>query len=337
MDNAVKKVFVVFPLVVIAICAYLAAGGTSNVIRVYMSDSMESGKAKHAAAMARKGSTPGSKAQKKAPALGYDPITGLPVRQMLEEGGDETGPGEGGGGEIIDPEGDPLTLANDIDCGATLLSGTPCDSVAEKYGFIIGTLVSSNPMESSVRLMTKEKTSESYELNDTLGGSSALDGSGGARVAKICRRKVYITESGKLACITSEEDSKVMADRKPKTPAPGGGEEGVAKVSETEFKIARGEIENALNNLDKLATQARIVPHFQGGKSVGFRLYAIKPGSLFSKIGLKNGDILQRINGMDINSPEKALEIYTKLRDAKNISLDMKRRGKPLSVEYNIQ
>jgi len=184
--------------------------------------------------------------------------------------------------------------------------------------------------------MTKDKSSESYELNDTLGDTGGLDGSAGARVAKICRRKVYITEGGKLACITSEEDSKVMAERKPKTPA-GGGEEGVAKVSETEFKIARGEIENALNNLDKLATQARIVPHFQGGKSVGFRLYAIKPGSLFSKIGLKNGDILQRINGMDINSPEKALEIYTKLRDAKSISLDMQRRGKPLSVEYNIQ
>ena len=334
MDNAVKKAFVVFPLVVIALCAYFAASGTSNVIRVWLSDSIETGQAKNAANAARKGST-SSKAKKRPPALAYDPITGMPVRKAIEE--NEANAQDAAAQTAIDTSGDPLTLANEIDCGSTVLSGTPCEAAVEKYGFIIGTLVSSNPLESSVRLMTKDKSSKSYELNDMLGDSAALDGSGGARVAKICRSKVYVSDGGKLSCITSEEDSKALANRAI-GPAPGAPkEDGVAKVSETEFKIARGEIDNALNNLDKLATQARIVPHFQGGKSVGFRLYAIKPGSLFSKIGLKNGDILQRINGMDINSPEKALEIYTKLRDAKNVTLDMQRRGKPLSVEYNIQ
>ena len=334
MDNAVKKAFVIFPLVVIALCAYFAASGTSNVVRVWLSDSLEAGQAKNDANAARKGNTNGQ-ARKRPPALSYDPITGMPVRKELEDAGTDIP--DASGGPAIDTSADPLTLANDIDCGASVLSGTPCEAAVEKYGFIIGTLVSTNPMESSVRLMTKDKSSKSYELNDMLGDSAGLDGSGGARVAKICRSKVYVTDGGKLSCITSEEDSKALANREV-APMPGGPvEDGVAKVSETEFKIARGEIDNALNNLDKLATQARIVPHFQGGKSVGFRLYAIKPGSLFSKIGLKNGDILQRINGMDINSPEKALEIYTKLRDAKNISLDMQRRGKPLSVEYNIQ
>ena len=39
-------------------------------------------------------------------------------------------------------------------------------------------------------------------------------------------------------------------------------------------------------------SRIRAVPHFEGGQSTGFRLFAIRQGSLFDKIGLKNGDIL---------------------------------------------
>jgi histidinol-phosphate aminotransferase len=34
-----------------------------------------------------------------------------------------------------------------------------------------------------------------------------------------------------------------------------------------------------------------------GGKPVGFKLFSIKPGSLYSKIGLQNGDVINRIRG----------------------------------------
>jgi len=129
MDNAVKKVFVIFPLVVIALCAYLAASGTSNVIGVWMSDSAETGKAKNAAALARKGQKPSGKSKKRGPALEYDPITGMPVRKIIEQ--DLTDTQNAAGALAIDTDSDPLTLANDIDCGSTLFSGTPCDSVAE--------------------------------------------------------------------------------------------------------------------------------------------------------------------------------------------------------------
>lgn len=110
----------------------------------------------------------------------------------------------------------------------------------------------------------------------------------------------------------------------------------IRKVGEGKYEVGQGEVDKALNNLAELSTQARIVPAFEGGKTVGFKLFSIRPGSLYSKIGLQNGDVITRINGYEMSSPEKGLEIYGKLKDAKQVTVDMKRRGKPQTLDYSI-
>ena len=113
--------------------------------------------------------------------------------------------------------------------------------------------------------------------------------------------------------------------------------EGIVKTGENAYGVPRAAVEGALNNLSELATQARIVPAFESGKPVGFKLFSIKPGSLYSKIGLQNGDVINRINGYEMTSPEKGLEVYQKLKDSSNITVDIKRRGKAQTLDYTIQ
>src|SRR5205823_4874116 len=100
----------------------------------------------------------------------------------------------------------------------------------------------------------------------------------------------------------------------------------IKKTGENSYEVQQDEVNKALNNLAELSTQARIVPAFEGGKTVGFKLFSIRPGSLYSKIGLQNGDVITRINGYEMTDPAKGLEIYTKLKDAKSVTVDMKRR-----------
>jgi type II secretion system protein C len=111
---------------------------------------------------------------------------------------------------------------------------------------------------------------------------------------------------------------------------------GITKLSETKYEVTQAAVNDALGNLSALATQARIVPAFEGGQAVGFKLFSIRPGSLYSKIGVQNGDIIQKVNGYEITSPDKALEVYQKLRDGKAFSVDIKRRGKPMTMDYSI-
>src|SRR4029077_210538 len=111
----------------------------------------------------------------------------------------------------------------------------------------------------------------------------------------------------------------------------------IKKIGEGRYQIERSTVNNALTNMNDLAMQARIVPSFKNGQANGFKLFSIRPDSLYSKIGIQNGDVIQRINGLDINSPDKALEAYGKLKSANALELTVERNGATVNYHYAIQ
>jgi general secretion pathway protein C len=121
--------------------------------------------------------------------------------------------------------------------------------------------------------------------------------------------------------------SAARARRAQRAPAAAGG--GIEKVSEDNYLIDRKEVDSALDNMNQLFTQIRAVPHFEGGASTGFRLFAIRQNSLFDRIGLRNGDVIQRVNGTDINDPSKALALFQELRSEGELTVEVVRNKKP--------
>jgi general secretion pathway protein C len=113
-------------------------------------------------------------------------------------------------------------------------------------------------------------------------------------------------------------------------------DDGIKKVDDTHYEIDRALVEKIISNPTAIRG-ARIVPSIKNGKPNGFKLYAIRPSSAFAKIGLQNGDTIHNINGFDLTTPDKALEVYTKVREANSLSVSITRRGKSVNMEYNIQ
>ncbi len=111
----------------------------------------------------------------------------------------------------------------------------------------------------------------------------------------------------------------------------------IQQVSENEYHIDRAEVEQQLDNMNQLFTQIRAVPHFDGGKSTGFRLFAIRQGSVFDQLGLRNGDIIQSINGQELTDPAKALAVFQQLRDATEIKVSGVRNKQPFETVYRIR
>jgi general secretion pathway protein C len=111
----------------------------------------------------------------------------------------------------------------------------------------------------------------------------------------------------------------------------------IKQLTEGQFLIDRSEVDQALDNMSQLFTQIRAVPHFEGGRSVGFRLFAIRPGSLFDKIGLRNGDIIKAINGIELNDPGRALTMLNELREESNLSVELVRNRQPQTLSYQIR
>ncbi len=111
----------------------------------------------------------------------------------------------------------------------------------------------------------------------------------------------------------------------------------INKIDDATYQIDRSLLDEIQANPMAIARGARIVPAIKNGQPAGFKLYAIRPSSFYAAIGLRNGDTMTAINGIDLSSPDKALEVYQKVKTADSIVVSITRRGVPITITYTIR
>ena len=199
------------------------------------------------------------------------------------------------------------------------------------HGTLVGTAMA-DPAKYSLCQITNPDVNETqvYGIGDKYQG---------ARIYAVEQKRVLIDNNGANEYIddSAAAPPNIGVQPMPGAPPVASGDAGVKQLSENQYTVAKSEINNALTNLSDLATKARIVPSFKNGVANGFKLFSIVPDSLYSKIGIQNGDVIRRINGYEMNSPDKALEIYQKLRDASRIEIELERRGETIRKSYSIE
>jgi general secretion pathway protein C len=112
---------------------------------------------------------------------------------------------------------------------------------------------------------------------------------------------------------------------------------GIEKVNDTNYNLSRSMLNKVLDNAGRLIGIAAVAPLMEGGRSVGMRIYGIKPNTLLTKLGIQNGDVLESVNGQPLTSPDSALGAYTTLRTADKFNLSVRRNGKSMMINYNLQ
>jgi general secretion pathway protein C len=101
--------------------------------------------------------------------------------------------------------------------------------------------------------------------------------------------------------------------------------------------LDRRDVEQAMGDLPKLLSQARAVPYVINGAMNGFRLDYIAPSSFYEKIGLKYGDVLQQVNGVNIRDPGTMLTLFQQLRNEKTVKLDVLRNNQRTAMTFDIR
>ena len=162
---------------------------------------------------------------------------------------------------------------------------------------LVGTAVASRPTL-SYAIVSNRREQDVYQIGEELGD---------AEIVGIHANRVVLNRHGRTEQLSLDVDAQGGSGR-------GRGKAGArtAVVSDDDniqvnpdgsYSIDSGFVDDQLQNLAQLFTQVRAVPNFKDGKADGFRLFSIKRGSIFDKIGLKNGDVIHQINEYELNDP----------------------------------
>ncbi|MGD8254911.1 MAG: type II secretion system protein GspC [Syntrophobacterales bacterium] len=190
---------------------------------------------------------------------------------------------------------------------------------------LVGTVVASKPEESSAIIEDRStRKQEVYKEGDRV--KQAL-------IKRILRHNVVINTGRRdevLTMVPDESTGKTPArERAPRTRR--------RPTARSSVRLDREELESQMANLNELMQQVRIRPFMEGRQPAGFLVSNIKPGSLFSKMGLRNGDVIQGVNGETITTPDQAVELYESLMEGGQVSLEIKRGRRKENLRYEIE
>ena len=109
------------------------------------------------------------------------------------------------------------------------------------------------------------------------------------------------------------------------------------KIGPGKFEVSRAQVQQTMENPAQFFSQMRAMPHFVNGKTDGFSISQVAPGSVFQQLGLQDGDLLTSIQGQPVTNPMQALGLMQAMKTASAIDLTVNRGGTPSSVHLDLR
>lgn len=200
---------------------------------------------------------------------------------------------------------------------------------------LLGTFVSREPGPSSFAVFEKagERKQKIFKKGEVVFGAGLLK--------EIERERVVLQVGSRRITFAMEKIPKAAAPAPAGVTTRGGRGGGVLRYSrktgENQWVISQEAVLDALNDMGSVLTAARMTPVVRDGAIEGFLVTEIKPRGIMDAIGLKNGDILKRVNGYEMTSPERAVQVLTALKGQTSFKIDIVRGGQNLSFSYEVR
>ena len=212
--------------------------------------------------------------------------------------------------------------------GGEIRALTSSSKAAVKQGDLqlLGTVV--GPSEMSYAIIRNNRNEEEiFKLGEPVFGSGKLH--------RVKPDKVLILQGGEIIEVQFQD----VAIREINEPGNNrlSGASFAQRVGRGNYIVDQRKLQQAIENPAQIMTDARLNPNFANGKEEGFTLSEVKPGGIYQSLGLRDGDVLLRINEYDISDPQKALQAFTALKGLDRVRVDLIRAGSKMTMTYQIQ
>ena len=176
-------------------------------------------------------------------------------------------------------------------------------------------------------VVTDAEAKEAIDIIETLKVGDTISG---AKVVRIMRNAVAFMVNDQEKILTVPETVEKGGLPTPAAAAPAAAPGGAIVLN-------RSDIEDSLKDMGAMLNQAQIRPYFSAGRPDGFMLSSIRGGSLYQKIGLVDGDIVQMVNNRKLTSGDDMVELYNLLKSSPRMALKVMRQGSEQNFNYTFR
>lgn len=101
--------------------------------------------------------------------------------------------------------------------------------------------------------------------------------------------------------------------------------------------VKRDYLNTYIQNFDKIWKDIAISENRVGRGIDGFKINGIKKDSAFEKLGLKKGDIIKKVNNIELKSYNDAFKLYNKMDKTQALQITILRNNQEMEINYEIQ
>jgi len=199
---------------------------------------------------------------------------------------------------------------------------------------LLGTVAGDGEIGCAIIENLKTKVQDLYKTGDAVNG---------ARIERIERNRIILLNEGVeevLNLYVAGQDSPepvVSAAETPVTNPENITDEDIVKItSQTDRQVNKNAFLAKIGGIEAILKTVKLSTHKTNGVEDGLQINGLEGSSMAKFVGLKNGDVVQTINGQTVTNDRKAFQVLRKARALSSFSLELKRGTETKKLSFNI-
>ncbi|MBW2621756.1 MAG: type II secretion system protein GspC [Deltaproteobacteria bacterium] len=215
------------------------------------------------------------------------------------------------------------------------------EPVVEKRNLNIrlrGTVISLQSNQSYAILETiKTRQQDLYRIGDQIDG---------AELVEVAPEEIHLRRDGaveKLKIFEAKSTSSAQPPRRnpqrqraPRTTPKPQASKIAQAVGRNRFIVNREVLNQDITDLYSLMSQVRIQPFLKNNQPHGFRVSSIRPNGVFYQLGIRNNDVVVKLNGIAVRQPDDIMGLYRQIQELDTVTVEIERRGRPVTLTYSL-
>lgn len=111
----------------------------------------------------------------------------------------------------------------------------------------------------------------------------------------------------------------------------------VKETGENHFTVSRTEVNDRLKDINSVLRSMLVTPLYDGENFMGYRIARMGDDAPLTLLGLRRGDIINRLNGEELTNPQALFEMLGKVSEIDAVTVDVTREGEKKTIFVEIQ